>query len=134
MTLGPLNKGDTGLPFTFQFTQSNQPFPLTNYPPTAVRLHFWNSQARVHKLGKGVVQYVDIVNGIFQYVLNGLDVNMPGLWDVWGELFTAAAGSISSTNTEKLQINNRPTGYQKRAMGRMYFTGQPPSTQVPPIP
>lgn len=126
MTLGPLNRGDTGLPFTFQFTQSKQPFPLTNYPTTAVRLHFWQKTSGIHKLGKGTVQYVDVTNGIFQYILNHADTNMPGLWDVWGELFTAAAGSISSTNMEKLQINDRPSDYVRYGMGRLYVIKSQP--------
>jgi hypothetical protein len=61
-------------------------------------------------------------------------VDTPGLWDVWGEIFTAAAGSISSTNTEKLQVNNRATGYQKRAIGRMYFSNTSPPQQPTPVP
>ena len=133
MGLGPINRWDTGLPFYFQFTRNSQPVPIDSYPTTAIRLHFWQKSSGLHKLGVGQVLYDDAPNGRFHYVLNRRDSDTPGLWEVWSEIFTASAGSISSTNADKLQINDRPNDYAKRATGRMYVTyATPPQVQRVP--
>lgn len=119
MSLGPMNVGDTAPEIQAQVKRGTNTYPLTGFATTAIKIHLYLSQAHRHKFGKGTVAFTDAPQGKFAYAWHREDTDTPGVWDVWIEIIDSNGRSITSTNTESLQITSRERGYNKHAIGRL---------------